>query len=95
MDNAIKFSSGGTIRITTFLQKAKMNVKFEDEGVGVSKDYLKVIFEPFRQEHQGYTRSYEGNGLGLTLVKKYCELNKIKIDVKSKKGKGSTFTLTF
>ena len=43
----------------------------------------------------GYSRKFEGNGLGLALVKKYCELNNALITVKSEKGKGSTFTVTF
>jgi len=47
------------------------------------------------QEERGYTRRYEGNGLGLYLVKKYCDLNGITISVASKKGLGSKFTVTF
>ncbi|MDP3443891.1 MAG: ATP-binding protein [Ignavibacteria bacterium] len=47
------------------------------------------------QEEQGYTRKYEGNGLGLALVKKYCEINNADIKVESQKGKGTTFTVIF
>jgi signal transduction histidine kinase len=56
---------------------------------------MKRMFEPFMQEDMGYSRRYEGNGLGLALVKKYCDLNKAAIDVESEKGKGSKFTVTF
>ncbi len=51
------------------------------------------LFLPFTQEEQGYTRQYEGNGLGLSLVKKYCELMNAEIKVQSEKGAGSVFTL--
>ena len=53
------------------------------------------MFEPFTQEQRGYSRRYEGNGLGLALVKKYCDLNEVKIEVESGKNKGSKFILTF
>lgn len=49
----------------------------------------------FTQEEKGYTRKFEGNGLGLALVKRYCALNNIQIKVKSEKGKGTIFILTF
>ena len=47
------------------------------------------------QEDQGYSRRFEGNGLGLALVKNYCDLNQAAISVESKKGQGSRFTVTF
>ncbi len=53
------------------------------------------LFEPFSQEEMGYTRKYEGNGIGLALVKEYCELNNIHIEVESKKEEGSTFRIIF
>jgi signal transduction histidine kinase len=47
------------------------------------------------QEERGYSRKYEGNGLGLALVKKYVDVNNASIAVKSEKGVGSIFTVTF
>ena len=70
-------------------------VEIKDTGVGISKEFLPKIFEPFLQEEQGFTRSFEGNGLGLALVKKYCELNNASITVESEKRKGTIFTVTF
>ena len=61
----------------------------------MSEDYLTKIFHPFSQEDTGHKREFEGNGLGLALVKKYLDLNKAIILVKSKKEVGSTFTVTF
>ena len=66
-----------------------------DTGIGIANEYMDNIFEPFRQEEQGTTRKFDGNGLGLALVKKYCDLNNAELDVKSKKGKGTTVVVTF
>ena len=66
-----------------------------DTGIGISKEYQPHLFQMFSQEEQGYTRKFEGNGLGLALVKKYCEMNNASIDVISEKHKGSTFRVGF
>ena len=61
----------------------------------MNDEYLSKIFDPFSQEETGYTRKFEGTGLGLTLVRNYCELNNAEISVKSKKNRGSTFIIKF
>ena len=53
------------------------------------------IFLPFSQEDTGYSRKFDGNGLGLALVKKYLDLINTEIMVDSKKGKGSNFIVCF
>ena len=70
-------------------------MEISDTGIGISEEFLPKMFDPFSQEEQGMTRKYEGNGLGLTLVKRYCELNRIGLNVASKKNVGTTFILTF
>ncbi|MBI1937602.1 MAG: PAS domain S-box protein [Ignavibacteriales bacterium] len=96
IDNAIKFTNKGFVKINISMNGSEKNilVAVKDSGIGISKEYLPELFTSFSQEEQGYSRSFDGNGLGLALVKKYCELNKIKIDVESKKGTGTTFLLT-
>ncbi|MCB0748495.1 MAG: sensor histidine kinase, partial [Ignavibacteriae bacterium] len=96
IDNAVKYTNQGKIEID-LLRNEKNNLKVvvKDSGVGISKDYIPKIFDEFSQEDVGYTRRYEGNGLGLALVKKYCEINHAEISVESEKGKGSAFTVTF
>jgi signal transduction histidine kinase len=74
---------------------SEIKVTVEDTGIGMSEEYMGQMYKQFTQENRGYTRRYEGNGLGLSLVKKYCELNGITIEVKSKKGIGAKFVLTF
>jgi hypothetical protein len=95
-ENAIKFTKQGNVFIRICKNKSNhLLVTIEDTGIGISEEYLSNIFTPFLQEEQGYSRRFEGNGLGLALVKKYCDLNNINIEIKSEKGIGSVFSLTF
>lgn len=95
VDNAIKYNKEeGNIDILMYeLNGGKIAVDIKDEGIGISQEFLPNLFEPFTQEEQGYTRKFEGNGLGLALVKKYCEINDAEIKVESKKGVGTKFTV--
>jgi PAS domain S-box-containing protein len=96
IDNAIKYTKKGKVEILLGRGRAgNIMVEIKDTGVGISKEFLPKIFEPFLQEEQGFTRSFEGNGLGLALVKKYCELNGTIIEVESEKNVGSTFRIIF
>jgi len=95
LDNAIKYTEKGIVKIECLNIGDKVAVKIVDSGIGISEHYMPYLFEPFMQEEQGYTRKFEGNGLGLALIKKYCELNNAEISVKSKKGEGSTFSVSF
>ncbi len=95
LDNAIKYTKKGSIDIV--LRKTGQNVCIDvtDTGIGISKEYLPNLFNAFSQEEMGYNRRFDGNGLGLALVKKYCELNNAVINVKSEKDSGTTFTVEF
>ncbi len=96
IDNAIKFTGKGHVLIYADKnQTGNAVIKIEDTGVGIGEEYMKRLYSPFTQEDHGYSRSFDGNGLGLALVKQYCELNNIQIDVLSEKMKGTIFTLTF
>ena len=96
VENAIKYTDGGKITIKLFRsENDRLVVEIIDTGIGISEEYLSELFQPFTQEEMGYTRKYEGNGIGLALVQKYCELNHAKIEVKSQKGKGSIFKVIF
>ncbi|ADL52629.1 HAMP domain-containing sensor histidine kinase [Clostridium cellulovorans] len=90
LGNAVKFTSeNGTISIA--LQKVENNIvaTISDDGIGMSKDTQKHIFEKF---YQGDKSHYEaGNGLGLTLVKRIIDLCDGKIQVKSELGIGTMF----
>ncbi|KAB2840872.1 MAG: GHKL domain-containing protein [Melioribacteraceae bacterium] len=94
IDNAIKYTEKGKVEIT--LREEGNNhysIKVSDTGIGISNEYIDKLFEPFSQEEQGYTRRFEGNGLGMALVKKYCDLIDAEISVESEKNIGTTFTV--
>lgn len=94
--NAIKYTHKGGIEINIGgNENGKLTVEIADSGIGISEEYLPNLFKPFTQEEHGYTRKYEGNGLGLALVKRYCDLNNTDISVTSEKGEGTKFTLVF
>lgn len=92
IDNAIKYTEKGKIEIIiSDKDKQYISVVVKDTGIGISPEFIPNIFEPFNQEEMGYSRSFDGNGLGLALVKKYVEVNKGTIEVVSEKGKGTEF----
>jgi len=96
MDNAIKYTEQGKIEVVLDRNSNnELTISIIDTGIGISSGFVPKLFDPFSQEEQGYLRSYEGNGLGLALVKKYCELNNASIIVESEKKKGTKFTVTF
>ncbi len=96
VDNAVKFTKKGKVDITLYPNEHNCYcLSIKDTGVGISDEYLPDLFTPFTQEEMGYSRTYEGIGLGLALVKKFAELNDILISVETRKNIGSSFTLTF
>ncbi len=97
VDNAIKFTNEGTVWLeagkTRLHGKPYIYFKVKDTGIGISPKNQKTIFEDFRQASTGYGRKYEGNGLGLSLAKKYVELIGGFLTLQSEEGKGSEFTI--
>ena len=94
VNNAIKFTNTGGVIVELSKENNNAVIKVIDTGIGIVKDDLEVIFEEFRQESEGFARSFEGTGLGLSITKKFVELMKGKISVESEKGKGSVFIVT-
>lgn len=93
ISNAIKFTPvGGKVKITLKQVENNVVIKVKDSGCGISKEVGERIFEKFYQGDK--SRFEEGNGLGLALVKKVIDLVGGKIQVESKVGVGSTFTIT-
>lgn len=96
IDNAVKYTPAGKIEVIVYkTEKHELCVDIKDTGIGISHEYIPNLFSPFSQEDTGYTRRFEGNGLGLSLVKKYVEMNNAEIRVVSEKNKGTTFTVIF
>jgi signal transduction histidine kinase len=92
VDNAIKYTSKGGIRIRTSLLDSKILIEISDTGVGMTKEELDGLFQSFWRGEGGPKLWTGGAGLGLYIAKKFIELHKGEIYAKSQgKGKGSTF----
>jgi len=73
LNNAIKFSQSGGIAVDVTLEKKFALLKVSDTGIGIPKEFHKLVFEEFRQVSEGFTRNFEGSGLGLSLSKMFVE----------------------
>lgn len=92
LNNAIKFTSDhGEIKIKSVLEKDKLMVSIEDDGIGIDSKDLSLIFDKFKQVDSSVGRPQQGAGLGLAIAKKLVELLDGVIQVESTKGKGSHF----
>ncbi len=100
LSNAVKYTpNGGTIDMSvqqfphTSKNYAKFRFTIKDNGVGMSKEYLKTIFEPFTREISSVTNKVQGTGLGMAITKNLVDLMGGAIAVESEPGKGTTFTV--
>jgi PAS domain S-box-containing protein len=94
MDNAVKFTLEGSIRLSYARENDNLVFRVKDTGIGINKENLDHIFEEFRQEIDGHHRPFEGLGVGLTLAKEVIERMGGKIFVQSEKGVGSEFSFS-
>lgn len=94
LSKAIKYTSKGEIKLLSDFKDGEIIIQIVDTGIGISADNLSKIFEPFRQESEGFNRKYERTGIGLTLTKKFVELLEGNLDIDSEVGKGTTVTIT-
>jgi two-component system phosphate regulon sensor histidine kinase PhoR len=96
VDNAVKYAKENTplrIKITTHSNEKNIIIKVEDNGIGMSKETVKRVFERFYRAHTGNIHNVKGFGLGLSYVKTMVQAHEGQISVESTLGKGSTFTL--
>ncbi len=91
INNALKFTSEGSVTTTIFLNNDFVEIKVIDTGIGINEKDYQIIFEEFRQASEGYNRNFEGSGLGLSITKKIVEKFGGTITVESEIGKGTTF----
>lgn len=105
--NAVKFTpKGGVVTLevklddvslyeTEEMHKSRLSFSVSDNGIGISQEDICKLFQPFVQINSNLSRQYAGTGLGLNLVKKLAELHGGYVNVESKVGQGSCFTVTF
>jgi len=74
-------------------ENGKAALEVEDTGVGMDPEKTDELFEPFRQESEGFGREYEGTGLGLAVTKQAVDQMGGTIDVETARGEGSQFTV--
>lgn len=95
--NALKFTTSGGVTITAGMTNRSgqdlLAVRVQDTGIGIPEQKLQRIFEPFVQADTSVTRQFGGTGLGLSICRRLAKLLGGRLTVKSKPGKGSTFTV--
>ena len=96
VSNAIKFTDQGNVKIEVKLLNNKdLEVTVSDSGIGIKKEDMEKLFQPFQQIDMSSSKSHEGTGLGLYLSKKIIDLLHGDISVTSQFGKGSEFKFIF
>jgi CheY-like chemotaxis protein len=98
LSNALKFTETGHITIVTGIrenneEQVVVEITISDTGIGIVKERLSTIFEPFEQADATISRKYGGTGLGLAISKNMIEMQDGELLVDSEEGKGSSFTI--
>lgn len=98
LSNAVKFTDSGSV--TLAVRKVQgytgpaVRISVTDTGVGMAPEHLTELFQPFRQIDSALTRRYEGTGLGLAICQRLATMMGGQIEVKSRLGEGSEFSVT-
>lgn len=96
LDNAIKYSElSPVISVKTFNEANCIVMEVSDKGIGIDGAFHEKVFDKFFRVPTGDIHNVKGFGLGLTYLKKICDLHKVAIDVESEIGQGTTFRLRF
>jgi len=96
INNAIKFTyPGGQIEIRASLGKKSVEISISDNGMGMSKEKIRHLFNIEANKTSSGTANEKGTGLGLLICKEFIEMHKGNLLIQSKVGKGSTFTVVF
>ena len=95
VDNAVKFSPhGGDVEIIFEKQRDRLNVSVEDHGIGIPPDQIARIFNRFYHVEKSGDNLFGGIGIGLAITRQVIEQHHGKLNVESKPGKGSKFSMS-
>ena len=96
-EQRLKFTEQGRVSVAVnrmrHAGRAWTDVHVSDTGIGISREHLGKLFQPFSQVDGSATRKYNGTGLGLAISKKFCQMMGGDITVESEPGRGSCFTI--
>ena len=95
IDNAIKYSERGEVRVEHKIDGNHLVTLVSDDGLGMSVEAQKKLFQRFYRVKTDKTATISGTGLGLWIIKQYIEAMKGSIALNSEEGKGTTFTVSF
>ncbi len=95
LNNAVKFTEKGYVRVSCDTDDRQYVLSVEDTGIGMQPEDLAGLFQPFHQIDSGLSRRHEGTGLGLSICKRLIAMMGGTIDVQSEWEKGSVFTIRF
>jgi signal transduction histidine kinase/CheY-like chemotaxis protein len=97
LSNACKFTKAGDVTLEVVRSKDDgrewINFSVRDSGIGITKEQMNKLFQPFSQADASTTREFGGTGLGLVITKKFCEMMGGTMGVSSVRGEGSTFAI--
>ena len=94
VSNAFKFTDSGSVLLECIKEPGQYRIQVADTGLGIGEDEIQHIFKPFRQAHEGLSRSKGGIGLGLSICKEMIVMWHGTIQVNSQPGVGSVFSFT-
>ena len=95
LSNAVKFTTAGKIEVDLEVIENRIAITISDTGMGIDPEQLPFLFDTYYRVETNAMKTGEGTGLGLPVARELIELHRGSIDVKSKPGKGSTFTVSF
>ena len=94
LDNAVKYShAGGTVDISLTIEQTHARVSVSDHGIGIAQEDQSRIFDRFYRTDDARAHTKKGTGLGLSICAWIVESHRGRIEVQSKVGEGSTFTV--
>lgn len=96
VDNAVKYSKpGGKVELSLRAEQSSAKIAIQDYGIGIRPEAIGRIFDRFYRTDEARAHTKKGTGLGLAICAWIAEVHRGQIDVQSRLGEGSTFTVTF